>query len=222
MVADYQSINIKLVEDQPVASRGLMSFVNEAGFSLLSKNIATTKEEIIELINQDHTDLLFIDLHIPLANGDSPDFETGFALLKQLKKDYSNINCMVISHTLEAHYIFRILSMGISAALKGDILRPKPIKRAIQTVMDGNLFYSGSLAPLVSEASRAARRIFIADEDIEIIKLILNGYTNSQIGVEIGFGESNVKKRLSSLFKWTGIDDRTSLAYWYKNYHSWE
>ena len=67
----------------------------------------TTKEEAIEILLSSHIDLVIIDTSFSLDN----DF------IKLLKKEYSNIEIIVISKEQKPEYIIELLNIGISKFL---------------------------------------------------------------------------------------------------------
>ncbi len=92
------------------------------------------------------------------------------------------------------------------------------IESLITNVCYGDLIYSKSAILTVSEAVKSAVKIEYEDIDKKILILVHEGKTDSDISKDVGLGEDAVGKRLTNLYKKTGIHDRAIMSQWFINY----
>ena len=61
------------------------------------------------------------------------------------------------------------------------------------------------------------RLMLFNEEQIQIAKLVQNGFTNIEIGEELGYSADCIKKRLSKLYKKIGVKKRIEFVKWLAN-----
>jgi DNA-binding NarL/FixJ family response regulator len=89
---------------------------------------------------------------------------------------------------------------------------------AVRSVAGGERLVSASMVDkLVSQFSEMARELErretgMDDDEIEILKLLSPGATNTEIARETHWSEVTVKRKLQSIFDKLCVDDRTSAA----------
>ena len=54
----------------------------------------------------------------------------------------------------------------------------------------------------------------LTQRERQILRLIVSGHSNKQIGRELGISEKTVKGHLTNLFQRIGVQDRTQAALW--------
>lgn len=57
----------------------------------------------------------------------------------------------------------------------------------------------------------------LSEREIEIVSLVVNGYSNEEIGLQLSISPTTVKKHLSNIFSKTGITRRTQLLSLFSN-----
>lgn len=94
---------IAITDDHPMVLQGIQSMLQDIEEIKIVGAYANSKETI-EKIENDHPDILLLDINLPDING--------IDLCKQLKKDYQNLKIIAISNYDEVSFIKRMLNAG--------------------------------------------------------------------------------------------------------------
>lgn len=90
------------------------------------------------------------------------------------------------------------------------------LKKAIKSVVSGELWFERSkLQDIVSNMNSIAekrRRPLLTGTEMEIVKMICQGYSNKEIMKQLKVTEQSVKSHLNRIYKKTGVSDRLQLA----------
>ncbi|WP_423186470.1 response regulator transcription factor [Alishewanella sp. d11] len=117
-------------------------------------------------------------------------------------------------------------SRAIFAGLRGVIYhdeQPDMVKRALQTMMAGQLYYgrkvmSDTLDSLFLLREQSNRRIapttLLTDQEQRISMLIAEGARNKEIADQLQISANTVKVHVSAIFKKTNSRNRTELVRW--------
>ncbi|WP_449361337.1 response regulator transcription factor [Alishewanella longhuensis] len=117
-------------------------------------------------------------------------------------------------------------SRAIFAGLRGVIYhdeQPDTVKRALQTMMAGQLYYgrkvmSDTLDALFQLREQSNRRIkipsLLTDQEQRISMLIAEGARNKEIAEQLQISANTVKVHVSAIFKKTHSRNRTELVRW--------
>jgi DNA-binding NarL/FixJ family response regulator len=122
-------------------------------------------------------------------------------------------------------YVFEALRAGAS----GFILKnapPEDLIEAVRVVADGNALLAPSVTRrIINEfAQRTARNDLknklssLTEREIEVMRLIAKGKTNSEIAADLFVGETTVKTHISNLFTKLDLRDRVqAVVYAYES-----
>jgi DNA-binding NarL/FixJ family response regulator len=91
---------------------------------------------------------------------------------------------------------------------------PKKLLEAIKVISGGAVWFERALFRklAVRAAGRAAGRREISAKEADMLRLVVGGKTNKEIGVAMGYSERTVKAFVSRLFLKTGAPTRSALA----------
>ena len=122
-------------------------------------------------------------------------------------------------------YVFEALRAGAS----GFILKnapPEDLIEAVRVVADGNALLAPSVTRrIINEfAQRTPRKDLneklnsLTEREIEVMRLIAKGKTNSEIAADLFVGETTVKTHISNLFTKLDLRDRVqAVVYAYES-----
>ncbi len=120
---------------------------------------------------------------------------------------------------------------AIFAGLRGVIYtdeQPEMVKRALQTLMSGQLYYarkvmSDALDALFQLREQSNRRIklpsLLTDQEQRVSMLIAEGARNKEIAEQLQISANTVKVHVSAIFKKTHSRNRTELVRWLQEQH---
>jgi DNA-binding NarL/FixJ family response regulator len=192
-------IKVLLVEDQPLTRLGVRSVLE--------------KEADVEII------------------GESDNAADGFNKFRELMPDVTVIglrlrdSCTI--DDLDSYFIAepktRIIVLAehagdaeITKALKKGALgyickdvTPDELTKAIRTVARGRKFIPADVAAILSEHVGSEE---LTPAEANILRMIVGGMSNKEIGFALDISENTVKTHARSIFDKLGVSDRTSAA----------
>ncbi len=115
---------------------------------------------------------------------------------------------------IENECLISFISRGLAGILSPDTDLPL-LKKAIECVLSGELWFENKqlleIIPGIKGKS-CSKGPSLTDREIEVVKLVCNGYSNKEIKKALNISEQAVKSHLSRIYKKTGVSDRLQLA----------
>lgn len=137
--------------------------------------------------------------------------------IKQIQ-EYKNIFLIALSNTPTNLEGCKLLRLGYKSYLHS-ISNYQILKSAIESVITGNIYlYPELMQFLISqvgitqENKKDKNLDILTPKEMEVLKLISKGYSNSKISKELNIAEITVKKHIGSMFQKLDVKDRLSLA----------
>jgi two-component system, NarL family, response regulator NreC len=207
-------IKVLIADDHAIVRTGLRALLNsEPTMKLVGE--ATGGYEAIELVKKNQPDVLVLDLSMPDLDG--------IQVTKKLKPDFPELRILILTiHEDEA-----LLREVIKAGASGYILKraaEAELISAVHIILKGDLYVDPSmLRGLFVEAGPLSDPVPIPVESItpretEVLKLIVQGYTNRQIGEELSISARTVEGHRASLSEKLGIHSRVDLVRYARNH----
>jgi DNA-binding NarL/FixJ family response regulator len=191
---------IFIVEDHPVFRQGLTHIINsEKDLTVCGQ--AGEVASALAAINDLKPDLAVVDISLPGKNG--------LELIKELRASENRIKVLVVSMHDEALYAGRVLRAGGD----GYIMKqedPEEIVNAIRDILAGHLYVSEEVfsvrprtasKPSASSGTNKRPLQDLTDQELEILELIGQGKTNSQIASELHMSSSDVSATSAEIRK---------------------
>jgi DNA-binding NarL/FixJ family response regulator len=89
------------------------------------------------------------------------------------------------------------------------------LNKAIKSVISGELWLERKKLQNIVSAKNGVfsnKKPYLTERELEIVKMICNGYSNKEIKKILKISEQSVKSHLSRIYKKTGVSDRLQLA----------
>lgn len=138
----------------------------------------------------------------------------GLWVLGQIRVTLPELPVLMISTYASPEYVQGAIDGGANGYLVKEAT-PRQLEEAVSTALAGRGLY---LHPVAAEAirSRPATPVVsgLSDRELEVIKLVARGATNSEIGAALFCSEKTVKSRLTSILRKLGLTNRTQAAAW--------
>jgi DNA-binding NarL/FixJ family response regulator len=163
-------------------------------------------------------DVVLMDIQMPVLNG--------LEAARQITQTPRNTCRVLILTTFERDdYVFEALRAGAS----GFILKnapPEDLIQAVRVIAEGNALLAPSVTRRIIHefAQRTPRKDLkdklssLTEREVEVLRLIARGRTNSEIAVELFVGETTVKTHISNLFTKLDFRDRVqAVVYAYES-----
>lgn len=202
-------ISILLVDDHEVVRNGLRSYIETVSdFHVVAE--AASGEEAIRLVGEYVPDIVLMDLIMPGMDG----IET----TRRLKQISPRTQVVVLTSYHEDAHIFPALKAGaisyilkdmkmeklmeaLRRAVQGEVtLHPRVAARVLQNIRTGE---DGEDPQMIAE---------LTQREHDVLKLIANGLSNTQIAAELFISENTVKGHVSNILSKLHLADRTQVA----------
>jgi len=201
-------IKVLIADDHAIVRAGLRALIHaEPDLELVGE--AAGGFEAIELIEKIQPDVLVLDLSMP-------DFD-GISVTRSIKPKYPNLLILILT----LHEDDALLRETIKAGADGYILKraaETELISAIRTVLRGDMYVDPSMVrSLLGEVRQPAGKPLVSAElltsrEIEILKLIVEGYTNRQIGEHLNISFRTVEGHRANISDKLGLHNRVELV----------
>jgi two-component system, NarL family, response regulator LiaR len=201
-------ISIIIVDDHEVVRNGIRSFIETLpDFQVVGE--AASGEEAIKLVGEQIPDVVLMDLIMPGMDG----IET----TREVKKVSPRTQVVVLTSYHEDEHIFPALKAGAISYLLKDMKMEK-LAETIQRAVRGEVTLHPFIAARVLRNLRGentdgeALYAELTERELDVLKLIANGLSNSQIAAELVISENTVKGHVSNILSKLHLADRTQVA----------
>ena len=201
-------IRLLLVDDQPLARRGLRAILcEEEGFVIVGE--CADGDEVLDAVRRQRPEVVVMDVRMPRMNGADAT--------RQLRERLSEPPPVLILTTFQDD---EVLSSALRAGAAGFLLKDAPgeeIVRAVRTLEAGGAY----LDPAVTGRVLATYRESTPDRsepdlpdltqrELEVLRLVGRGLSNEEIAGQLVIGEGTVKTHIGRIFDKLDVRDRSA------------
>jgi DNA-binding NarL/FixJ family response regulator len=157
-----------------------------------------------------------LDPDVVVLDVSMPDMD-GIIVTKQLHERFPNIKILILTvHEDEA-----LLREAIRSGASGYILKhaaEKELIEAIKHVVSGDMFVDTKMLPSLfqdeKQITKDSKELSekLTPREIDVLKLIVEGYTNKQIGQELNISVRTVEGHRANLYGKLGLRTRVELV----------
>ncbi len=199
MINQSNIIRVLIADDHYIVRQGLVALLNhESDVKVVAQ--ASNGQEAVTMFRQHQPDVTLMDMRMPQMDG--------VAAIAAICAEFPNAGIVVLTTYDGDENIYR----GLQAGAKGYLLKdtePKELLAAIRTVFEGNKYIP--LAVGVKLADRLSGPE-LSDRELEVLRLIVAGKSNSEISEVLHISESTVKFHINNILSKMGVSDRTQAA----------
>ena len=204
----HHRTSILIADDHEVVRNGIRSYLETiTDFQVVGE--ASSGEETLSMVSELIPDIVLLDLIMPGMDG----IET----TRRVRQISPRTQVVVLTSYHEDVHIFRALKAGaisyilkdmkmeklvdvLHRAVQGEVtLHPRVAARVLQNIRGEN----SEEQPLFTE---------LTDRELDVLKLIAKGLTNSQIAGKLVISENTVKGHVSNILSKLHLADRTQVA----------
>ncbi len=201
-------ISIIIVDDHEVVRNGIRAFLETLPeFQVVGE--AASGEEAIRLVADLIPDVVLMDLIMPGMDG----IET----TREVKKISPRTQVVVLTSYHEDEHIFPALKAGAISYILKDMKMEKlaeALQRAVRSEVTLHPLVAARVLRNLRGESAGEETIYadLTDRELDVLKLIANGLSNSQIAAELVISENTVKGHVSNILSKLHLADRTQVA----------
>ncbi len=198
---------ILIADDHAIVRTGLRTLLKEEP-TLELVGEASGGYEAIEQVKATSPDILLLDLSMPDLDG--------IGVTKELKPDFPQLRILILTiHEDEA-----LVREAIKAGASGYILKraaESELVSAINVLMRGDMYVDPALLrTLVKEGEAHAEENLqvetLTPRELDVLGLIVLGYTNRQVGEELNISIRTVEGHRANLSDKIGAQSRADLV----------
>jgi DNA-binding NarL/FixJ family response regulator len=184
-------IRVAIVDDHPVVRDGTAALLErQAGIEVAGT--ADTVTEAEQLIGGAAIDVLLLDIRL--------GSESGLMLLERIPAERRPAVVIVSAYDYP-QYADAALRLGAV----GFVLKSAPVRELVDAI---HRAAAGGLAFQV----RPGRAIRLSARELEVVRLVVDGLSNDEIGASLAIGVKTVETHLHRLFTRFDVRSRTELA----------
>ena len=209
------SIKILLVEDQKLMRIGVKSlFCDYPEMEVIAE--ASNGKEAIEKSKLNKPDGVLMDLGLPDISG--------IEATKQILAHNSNIRIIILTSHISEDEVTSSLQAGASAYVIKDIAT-EFLMSVIKMIKAGAMWLDPQVVPFIRDKNcgiipsmQLSRSVFkerhsnLTQREYEVLKLIVDGQSNSDIAKTLTISEHTAKAHVCNIIQKLVVDDRTQAA----------
>jgi two-component system, NarL family, response regulator LiaR len=198
-------ISILLVDDHEVVRKGLHNYLETVpGLTILGE--AGSGEEAIAMVQEQIPDVVLLDLIMPGIDG--------VDATRQIKKISPRTQVVILTSFHDDSHIFRALKAGATSYVLKD-MRMERLAGVLLKAAQGEVVLHPRIAARVLETlredSHRGPQLYddLTERELEVLRMISSGLTNSQIAEKLGLSEHTVKGHVRNILSKLQLVDRT-------------
>ncbi|PWH16782.1 MAG: DNA-binding response regulator [Anaerolineae bacterium] len=202
-------IHVMVVDDQAVVCDGLeMILGSDPQIQVVAK--AYDGDQAVEQVAEKSPDLVLMDLKMPGMNG--------IQATREIKRRYPQVKVLALTTYGDDEWVFDAIRAGADGYLLKGVKRDE-LLQAVKGTMEGKTHVdpavAGKLFQNVARAPSATPTRLsesLSEREVEILRLIAQGYTNAEIADKLYLTRGTVRNYVSSILEKLGVEDRTQAA----------
>ncbi len=204
-------IRILIADDHALFRDGLRRLLQaEPGLEVVGE--ASDGDVLVDLVRKTKPDILLLDLSMPRRDG--------MEVLRELLANRLPVRTLLLTASIEKLQIVQALKLGAYGVIMKESTT-RQLVDGIRCVMAGEYWVGResvsdlvralrSVAPAVERLER--RDYGLTARELEIVTLVVAGYSNPDIAQRCAISEQTVKHHISNVFDKLGVSNRLELA----------
>ncbi|MFY9242197.1 MAG: response regulator transcription factor [Polaribacter sp.] len=204
-------IRILIADDHPLIAEGIKNtFENNSDFEVVA--FVENGQEAINFIENNLVDVALLDINMPIMDG--------IDCAKQILKNHKKVKVAMLSMHQEASIIKSLIEIGV----KGYMLKTIPsdeLLYAIKNIYNGKEYFNADVTKaLISDdkpnsfhqySKKSPLLEELTTRELEIIKYISQGLTNTQVGEKLFISPRTVDTHRTNIMRKIDVNNVASL-----------
>jgi two-component system, NarL family, invasion response regulator UvrY len=196
-------VKILLVDDHEIVRSGLRNLLTSALDAQIVE-AASGRDGLLRL-RRDHPDLVLLDLNLPGIGG--------LELLRRMLLEDKAVRIVVLSMHAEPLYAARAMALGARGYLSKNT-SANELLTAVRRVADGGRYIENEIAQALALRGAAPGRDLhdLTERDLEIMRLLAEGMSLTEIADALGIGYKTVANGCSQIKAKLGVTRTNELV----------
>jgi DNA-binding NarL/FixJ family response regulator len=202
----YNGRTAVLVDHHPLWLDAVSMVVGDLGITVVGT--ATSGRDGLALVTEHRPDILVTGIQMPEGDID------GIELVRKGNEVVPGLRAIVLSVYDDAKHIDGALAAG-AVAYVIKTAHPDDLRSAIRQAFAHSVYLPGS-RPAAAQAARVATEELpdLTRRELEILQLVAEGHSNTQLAKMLWVTEQTVKFHLSNVYRKLDVANRTEASRW--------
>jgi NarL family two-component system response regulator LiaR len=204
-------VRVLICDDQTVVREGLSAILSTDP-EIEVVGLAQDGREAVDLVASLDPDIVLMDLQMPRLNG--------VQATQHIRREHPDVHVLVLTTFAADDWIYDAIRAGASGYLLKDTRRDELIA-AIKGTVQGKSFLDPAIAGKVMQqaaigshlpAPQGASTVDLSERELEILGLLVEGYSNPEIAQQLHLARGTVRNYVSAILGKLDVSDRTQAA----------
>jgi DNA-binding NarL/FixJ family response regulator len=199
-------LNVLIADDHAIVIHGLKDLLQNE-FGEVNVGEATSKEEILGLINERQWDLIMLDIIIPEMNI--------IEMVTTIRQKDANVPILILTVISEVEYSVRTLAAGANGYVTKHEAADDLVK-AVHQVLSGETYLNSeavsAMAAQLHDKHRTATHDTLSKREMEVFCLIAQGKAVKEIAYELSVSAKTVSTYIVRIRDKTGLANYVDIA----------
>lgn len=197
---------VLLVDDHAVVRRGMQQIIAEEADQWVSGE-APNATEALQKLRSEHWDAAVLDLTMPDKNG--------LDLLVEIKREFPELPCLLLSMHPEDQFALRALKLGASGYLTKESA-PQELLNALKKIVRGGRYISQTLAEKLAfpEESNRPQPELLSEREYQVLKMLASGKTSTEIATMLTLSVKTISTYRARILTKMKMRNNAELTYY--------
>jgi DNA-binding NarL/FixJ family response regulator len=193
-------IRLLIVDDHPVVRDGLRGMLeSQPDFEVVGE--AGDGSEAVQQVENLKPDIVLMDLRMPVMDG--------VTALGEIKANNPQVQVLVLTTYDSDADILPAIEAGAAGYLLKDSSKEE-LYDGIRAAARGETVLAPAVAARLVGRMRAPAEEKLSSREVEVLQLVAEGASNSEIAQQLHISQATVKSHLVNIFRKLGVSDRTA------------
>lgn len=200
-------IRVVIADDHTMVRHGLRRVLSaESDMHVVAE--ASTGQQVLDIVNADHVDVVVLDITMPGRNG--------LEILKELRKSHPRLAVIMLSMHPKDQYGVRVIKAGASAYISKESA-PEELVNAIRIAAKGDKYITPDLAELLARhlerglVTEEPHKL-LSDREYEVMCHIASGRGLTEIAKLMNLSVKTVSTYRTRIVEKTGLTSNADMT----------
>jgi DNA-binding NarL/FixJ family response regulator len=197
-------VRVMIAEDSGMLREMLTELLSRHGIEVTGH--ASTKEEILSVVDLQPPDAVVLDIRLPPGQHDE-----GLHAAAAIRARHPTVGLLVLSHYAETSYAVRLLDngpRGVGYLVKDRVQDTSRLIDAIRRVADGEVVIDPEVVARVMARRRTVDPLDrLTPGEREVLALVAQGLSNTAIAEQLNYSLKTVEKRVTAIARKLDLPD---------------